>query len=148
MEFRNLATNWRGQQRRANLRPMTTAARFRAAYAEHRAAEGRGSGGAPELLALPYLRSGPRASEWAVRARSYNRFLRAVVAPRARARAPQPLQVLDLGAGNGWLCYRLALQGHPGVALDRRRDAAGGPRAPAADPDPLPPPFPPPAPSL
>ncbi len=121
---------------------MTTSARFRAAYAEHRAAEGRGSRGVFELLALPYLRRGPRASEWAVRARTYDRFVRAVVAPRARARAPRPLHVLDLGAGNGWLCYRLALQGHWCVALDWRRDAVDGLGAAAAYRDHLPASFP------
>ncbi len=104
---------------------MSTSARFRAAYAEHRAVEGRGAGGTAELLALPYLRTGPRAHEWAVRARTYDRFLR-VVLPWARARAPAPLQVLDLGAGNGWLCYRLTVRGHRCVALDWRRDTVDG----------------------
>ena len=105
---------------------MTTAARFRAAYAQHREAEGRGSGGTAELLALPYLRTGPLARQWVVRACSYECFLRTVVAPLAQARAPRPLSVLDLGAGNGWLCYRLALQGHGCIALDWRRDAVDG----------------------
>ena len=54
---------------------MSTSARFRAAYADQRKAEGRGSGGEAELLALPYLRTGPLARQWAVRARSYERFL-------------------------------------------------------------------------
>ncbi|PYO62507.1 MAG: SAM-dependent methyltransferase [Gemmatimonadetes bacterium] len=111
---------------------MTTSARFRTAYAKHREAEGRGSRGVAELLALPYLRTGPLARQWAVRARSYECLLRAVVAPLRRARAPQPLNVLDLGAGNGWLCYRLALQGHRCVALDWRRDAVDGLGAGAA----------------
>jgi SAM-dependent methyltransferase len=111
---------------------MTTAARFRAAYADHRRAEGRGAGGTAEVLALPYLRGGPLAREWAVRARSYERFLAAVVEPLARARAPRPLAVLDLGAGNGWLAYRLALQGHRAVALDWRCDRVDGLGAGAA----------------
>jgi SAM-dependent methyltransferase len=105
---------------------MTSAARFRAAYAGHRAAEGRGAGGTAELLALPYLPSGPRAREWGVRAKTYERFLGAVVEPLERLRAPRPLHVLDLGAGNGWLCYRLACRGHHTVALDWRRDTVDG----------------------
>ncbi|HUL01857.1 MAG TPA: class I SAM-dependent methyltransferase [Gemmatimonadales bacterium] len=104
---------------------MSTSARFRAAYADQRKAEGRGSGGEAELLALPYLRTGPLARQWAVRARSYERFLHAIVEPLARAVA-RPLTVLDLGAGNGWLCYRLALLGHRAVALDWRSDAVDG----------------------
>jgi len=50
--------------------------------------------------------------------------------------------VLDLGAGNGWLCYRLALQGHWCVALDWRRDAVDGLGAAAAYRDHLPASFP------
>lgn len=113
---------------------MTTAARFRAAYAGHREAEGRGAGGTEELLALPYLRTGPLARQWAARARSYERFQGAVVEPLERASAPRPLRVLDLGAGNGWLCYRLGLRGHHCVALDWRRDAVDGLGAGAAYP--------------
>jgi len=104
---------------------MTTPARFRAAYADQRKAEGRGTGGASELLALPYLQTGPLARQWQVRARSYERLVHAVVAPLARA-AARPLAILDLGAGNGWLCYQLALLGHRALALDWRHDAIDG----------------------
>jgi SAM-dependent methyltransferase len=100
---------------------MTIAARFRMAYAEHRAEEGRGAGGLAELLALPFVRDGPFARQWAVRARTYARFVDRVLAPRAG-----PLRVLDLGSGNGWLCYRLAQRGHACVALDWRRDTVDG----------------------
>jgi len=105
---------------------MTTSARFRAAYAERRAAEGRGTGGDAELLALPYLRSGPLAGQWRVRARTYERFLDVVVTARVRELANRTLRVLDLGAGNAWLCYRLVRQGHDAVALDWRRDSVDG----------------------
>ncbi|MBI4502221.1 MAG: methyltransferase domain-containing protein [Gemmatimonadetes bacterium] len=111
---------------------MTITARFRAAYAEHRASEGRGSGGPAELLALPFLGSGPLAREWAVRARTYSRFMDAVVAARAREVSPRALSVLDLGAGNGWLCYRLTHEGHQALALDWRRDQVDGLGAAAA----------------
>lgn len=79
-----------------------------------------------ELLALPYLRSGPLAREWSVRARTYDRFLARVVGPLAGNAASRPLAVLDLGAGNGWLCYRMAREGHQPLALDWRRDQVDG----------------------
>lgn len=102
------------------------AQRFRAAYAEHRLAEGRGVGGHAELLALPYLRTGPLAKQWAVRARSFERFVDAVLEPRAREVAPRPVEVLDLGAGNGWVCYRVHRAGHRSLAVDVRCDAVDG----------------------
>lgn len=100
--------------------------RFRSAYAEQRATEGRGQGGAAELLALPYIETGAQARAWQVRARTFNAFLRHVVTPAARAAGTQPLRVLDLGAGNGWLCYRMRQLGHAAVALDVRTDDVDG----------------------
>ena len=100
--------------------------RFRAAYGKHRAAEGRGTGGEEELLALPYLATGPFAREWGVRARTFDRFVTAVLQVRAREVASRPLSVLDLGAGNGWVCYRVKLLGHQAVALDMRHDGVDG----------------------
>lgn len=91
-------------------------------YAQHRAAEGRGYAG-DDLLALPYLKTGPHAKQWAVRARSFDAFLQHVVMPMAVAR---PLRILDLGAGNGWLSHRLARAGHEPVALDIRADKVDG----------------------
>jgi SAM-dependent methyltransferase len=96
------------------------------AYARLRAGEGRGAGGEAELLALPWLNSGPLARAWGVRARTFRRFLRAVVRPAARRAAPRRLKILDLGAGNGWLCYRMALLGHEALAVDFRTDAVDG----------------------
>jgi SAM-dependent methyltransferase len=100
--------------------------RFRTAYGQHRLAEGRGADGEAELVALPYLRKGPFAAEWRVRARTYERFVRTVLLPRAKEVAPRALRVLDLGAGNGWLCYRLQRLGHRAIALDLRSDAVDG----------------------
>jgi SAM-dependent methyltransferase len=105
--------------------------RWARAYARLRRMEGRGTGGEAELLALPYLTRGPLAGQWAVRARTFDAFLKRVVLPLAKERA-RPLAVLDLGAGNGWLCARLARDGHRCVALDLRLDDVDGLGAGAA----------------
>lgn len=98
--------------------------KFTEDYAAHREAEGRGYAGAA-LLALPYVRGGPLARQWAVRARSFEAFLARVIRPSA-AVAGRPLEILDLGAGNGWLSHRLALEGHRATALDVRSDRIDG----------------------
>lgn len=102
----------------------SAAARFRAEYGAHRAAEGRGHAGA-ELLALPYLRTGPLAKQWAVRARTFDAFVAHVLRPLSIEKR-RPLAVLDLGAGNGWLSRRAALAGHAALALDVRDDSVDG----------------------
>jgi SAM-dependent methyltransferase len=99
-------------------------AAFRTEYGAHRAAEGRGYCGA-QLLSLPYLDGGPYAEQWAVRARTFDAFMRRVVMPVGR-RLTRPLSVLDLGAGNGWLCHRVALAGCEAMAVDLRDDDVDG----------------------
>jgi SAM-dependent methyltransferase len=49
-----------------------------------------------------------------------------VLSRRARELAPRAVRVLDLGAGNGWLCYRVRQLGHWAIALDFRTDAVDG----------------------
>lgn len=98
--------------------------RLGAEYALHRQAEGRDYAG-EDLLALPYLRTGPLAHQWAVRARSFDAFVRRLARPHA-ARLGRSLTILDLGAGNCWLSYRMALEGHRAVALDIREDSVDG----------------------
>ena len=93
-------------------------------YARYRAEEGRGYA-ATRLLQLPYLTDGPHASQWAIRARTFEAFMSKVLRPAA-ARMHRPLEVLDLGAGNGWLSYRVALEGHRAFALDIRNDSVDG----------------------
>jgi len=93
-------------------------------YARHRAKEGRGYVG-ETLLELPYVRTGPHVRQWAVRARTFEAFMQRVLRPTA-ARLDRPLSVLDLGAGNGWLSYRVALEGHHAFALDMRNDHVDG----------------------
>lgn len=97
---------------------------FAREYARHRAEEGRGYCG-EQLLALPYLRSGPHAGQWKIRARTFDALIARVIGPMAE-HLGRPLQLLDLGAGNGWLSYRLALEGHDTFALDIRADNVDG----------------------
>ncbi len=106
---------------------MTAPARRRwaEAYAKLRRAEGRGAGGERELFALPWVTSGPLAAQWRVRARTFDAFLRRVVVPLERERR-RALDVLDLGAGNGWLSARLAGRGHRCLAADLRLDDVDG----------------------
>jgi len=107
-----------------------TLERFGEAYAVHREAEGRRFAGA-ELAGLPYLTDGPLARQWSVRARTFESFMRRVVRPE-RCRLLRPLSILDLGAGNGWLSYRAAIEGDTAIALDIRTDAVDGLGAAAA----------------
>jgi SAM-dependent methyltransferase len=103
---------------------VTAMQRFRVAYAEQRAAEGRAYT-REDLLALPYLESGPLARQWGVRRRTFDAFLRRVMAPLV-ATSQSPIQALDLGAGNAWLAYRLALAGCEAIAVDLRDDHVDG----------------------
>ena len=97
-------------------------AQFFQQYACHRAEEGRALRG-NELRALPYVRGTPLARQWAVRGRSFEVLISRVVQPLAGRKA---LDILDLGAGNGWLCYRVTRAGHRAVALDIRDDDIDG----------------------
>ena len=97
---------------------------FAREYARHRADEGRGYSG-EQLLALPYLKSGRHAGQWKTRARTFDALVASVIHPMAE-RLGRPLQVLDLGAGNGWLSYRLAVEGHDTFAVDIRADDVDG----------------------
>jgi len=100
--------------------------RFRTAYGEHRASEGRGIEKVSELLTLPYLATGPFAKQWGVRARTFDRFVRTILKERAKEVASRPVTILDLGAGSGWLCYRVVRAGHRAIAMDIRTDAIDG----------------------
>jgi SAM-dependent methyltransferase len=99
-----------------------TSAEFCREYARHRAAEGRALRGA-DLKALPYLRHGPHARQWAVRAATFDAFVAHVARPMS---ATGSIGVLDAGAGNGWLCHRMAAMGNRAVALDIRDDNVDG----------------------
>ena len=92
--------------------------RFVTEYEFIRAAEGRGSTQSEYYLNLPFKDiTGRNSDQWAIRARTFRTMERDILLPLTR-RHGHPLRILDLGAGNGWLSYRLALLGHLPVAVD------------------------------
>jgi SAM-dependent methyltransferase len=87
-------------------------ARFIREYETIRKAEGRGSDAPAYYRNLPY--GGWQG--WSIRARSYETLVGKVfplIERKGRA-----LRVLDIGAGSGWLAYRLAKRGHQAAAVD------------------------------
>ncbi len=87
-------------------------------YETVRRAEGRGSHDKTYYNNLPYRDlSGRMSSDWRIRAKSFDAFLKRVIVPMER-NITRPLQILDLGAGNGWLSNRLASRGHQVAAVD------------------------------
>lgn len=100
-------------------------------YQTVRAKEGRGSSGPNFYLALPYADlTGRNRWQWAIRARSYRCFESDPLAHLELERS-RGMKVLDIGAGSGWLSYRLALRGHRPVAvdlLDNDKDGLGAAR--------------------
>jgi SAM-dependent methyltransferase len=90
--------------------------RFVEDYQFVRAAEGRGSTEDSYYLALPDRDlSGRNGAQWAIRASTFH-YIERKILPSIASRTP--LRILDLGAGNGWMSYRLALQEHEPVAID------------------------------
>jgi SAM-dependent methyltransferase len=83
-----------------------------------RTAEGRGSVDPEYYLALPYCdRSGNNSQQWIIRARTFL-YIERHILPSLLSENKKRLRILDLGAGNGWMSYRLALAGHSPVAVD------------------------------
>lgn len=119
-------------------------AQFIAEYETVREAEGRGGSGRDYYRALPYQdATGRFAADWRIRAASFDALLRHVVIPLERqtvagrfpalgSRPPVPgsrfsvLRLLDMGAGCGWLAYRLAQRGHAAAAVDLLVNEADG----------------------
>ncbi len=109
--------------------PASVRHRFLEDYRSIRSAEGRGSNDAAYYLALPYRDlTGKNSAQWAIRGRSYRYFERHILSPMER-KLGRTLDVLDLGAGNCWMSYRLSLRQHRPVALDIFADAMDGLRA-------------------
>lgn len=91
--------------------------RFTMEYQAVRAKEGRGSGSDEYYLELPFRdATGKNEAQWWIRARTF-RYLERRVLPLLK-RGSRPIDVLDIGAGNGWLSYRLSMRGHRPVAVD------------------------------
>jgi len=95
-------------------------------YIKIRHAEGRGSHESAYYLALPFRDvTGRLQDQWNIRAKSF-RCLERRVLPRMEKRIARPLRIADLGAGNCWLSYRMALRGHKPVAVDILTDSLDG----------------------
>jgi ubiquinone/menaquinone biosynthesis C-methylase UbiE len=89
-------------------------ARFIAEYERIRGEEGRGSQSEDFYLALPYKdTSGRNSQQWKIRSRSYDYLIKHVLKP-----SPDGGSILDLGAGNCWMSFRLAQLGYAPVAVD------------------------------
>jgi ubiquinone/menaquinone biosynthesis C-methylase UbiE len=87
-------------------------------YEAIRAAEGRGSRDSSYYLDLPVVdHSDNNADQWKIRARTY-KFLKRRVLPNIGSDSRSHARVLDIGAGNGWLSYRLAQMEMRPVAVD------------------------------
>src|SRR5579872_1689780 len=94
--------------------------RFVTDYGTIRKAEGRGSNNREYYLALPYQDLSERNSEqWRIRASTYRYFERNLLSQGS-------LDILDLGAGNGWMSYRLTQRGHKPIAVDIFTDPQDG----------------------
>jgi ubiquinone/menaquinone biosynthesis C-methylase UbiE len=107
-------------------------------YRQVRYAEGRGSDDPAYYRALPYRDlTLKNTAMWRMRAKTWRYFERIVLPPLERA-AQRPLDILDLGAGNGWMSYRLALRNHRPVAVDIFSDPRDGLRAARHYPVPFP----------
>lgn len=98
--------------------------RFIEDYERIRAAEGRGSKNKDFYLALPYKdMTGRNNRQWQIRSQSFDCLMQEVLQPHFPKKVER---ILDLGAGNGWLSYRLALAGYHSVAVDLLINDADG----------------------
>lgn len=100
--------------------------RFVQNYDTVRQRERWGGDSAAYYRALPYEDlSGRHRDVWRVRAVSFDTLLSDVVEQLSQERNRR-LRILDAGAGNGWLSYRLSRLGHALLAIDLRLDDADG----------------------
>ena len=85
-------------------------------YQRIREEEGRGSRKDDFYLCLPYKDLSARNSEqWKIRARSHDYMIKHLLKPNRRLEGGR---ILDLGAGNCWFSYRLALVRYRPFAVD------------------------------
>jgi SAM-dependent methyltransferase len=91
---------------------------FVRAYEMVRQGEKWGSDKSAYYQALPDVpRNDPHWGIWQIRRQSFQTLQQAVIQPLSRE-AQRPLTVVDVGAGNGWLSYRLQSMGHEVMAVD------------------------------
>jgi len=87
-------------------------------YQTIRTAEGRGSLEAEFYQSLPYRDlTGKNAWQWKIRARTFDLLVKRLL-PRLLRNDTESAAILDLGAGNGWMSYRLSLARYTPVAVD------------------------------
>jgi len=95
-------------------------------YERVRAKEGWGSPTPDYYLALPFKDlTNKHDWIWRIRARTLLCMQNRVLA-NVEARTSSGLRILDIGAGNGWLSYRLAKLGHFPIAVDLLDDDVDG----------------------
>lgn len=119
LEYPRTGGTWRllAPERARELAP------FIEAYQKQRAGENWGSSQAEYYLGLPYNDlTGRHESLWRLRARHMERLVKILAGVLARPGA----LVLDAGAGNCWLSYRLAERGARAIAIDLNDDTIDG----------------------
>ncbi len=96
---------------------------FLAQYRRVRERDGYRAGDAAYYRSLPHvLDTEPQSSVWKIRQQSFDRLCPMILAETS----PRTPAVLDLGAGSGWLSYRLAALGCRPVAVDLLADDKDG----------------------
>ncbi|HWR14681.1 MAG TPA: class I SAM-dependent methyltransferase [Terriglobales bacterium] len=91
-----------------------------------RSKEGRGSSDAAYYLNLPYSDHTDRnAAQWKIRGTTF-RYIEDRILPAIIRRKGHSPSILDLGAGNCWLSYRLLIRGYRPVAVDLLTNEADG----------------------
>jgi SAM-dependent methyltransferase len=92
--------------------------RFISDYENIRQAESRGAQDEQFYRALPFRDlKGNFKSDWKIRSISFQSLISNVIIPLEET-TQRPLKAIDLGAGNGWLSYRLAEREHQVCAVD------------------------------
>jgi SAM-dependent methyltransferase len=99
---------------------------FTCEYELVRTKEGRGASAPDYYLALPFKDlTGRNSWQWKIRAKTWNHMAGSLL-PKIERSYPQGCEVLDVGAGNCWLSYRMALRGHRPIAVDLLDNDADG----------------------
>jgi SAM-dependent methyltransferase len=101
-------------------------ARFIETAERHGLEAGNANDGLDNYLAPPFRDLASTSTRlWSLRAKTF-RFLRNEILSKTAAERNTPLTILDLGAGNGWMSYRLARMGHRPVAVDLLTNSTNG----------------------